>query len=161
MTSDLRGAAEALKDAESAWKTVTTLQPQSRAFGVASYDLFDTLRKVLAVPSAPEKHREVGLDVDTSLRSLEQGVRDLGRFVEQGRDATRACLNSGLLFAPARGRDKTAGHLRARTRGEYLPLPPMDAKTLRDSIERAAAMTCQITRQVGRSTPTHPVLSLR
>lgn len=161
MTSDLRGAADALKDAEAAWKTVTTLQPQDRAFGVASFELFDTLRKVVAVPSAPEKHREVGLDVDTALQSLERGVRDLGHFVEQGRDATRACLNSGLLFAPARGRDNTADHLRARSRGEHLPLTTDQAHDVMEPVERAAAMTCQITRQLDRSTPTHSVLSVR
>ena len=57
MTSDLRGAADALKEAEATWKRVTTLQPQGRAFGAASFELFDTLRKVLAVPAEPEKRR--------------------------------------------------------------------------------------------------------
>jgi len=73
MTSDLRGAADALKDAESAWKTVTTLQPQSGAFGAASYELFDTLRKVIAAPTEQEKQLQLGLDIDTSLASVQRG----------------------------------------------------------------------------------------
>ena len=61
-------------------------------------------------------------------------------FVEQSHDATRACLNSGLLFAPARGRDNTADHLRARSRGEYLPLAIEQAPFLMEPIARAAEL---------------------
>jgi hypothetical protein len=146
MPSDLRGAADALKEAENAWKGVTTLQPQGRAFGAASFELFDTLRKVLAAPAEPEKQRALGLDVNNAMHSIERGTRDLANFVEQSHDATRACLNSGLLFAPARGRDQSVKHLHARNRGEYLPVPISDAHAVIDPIERGAAMVAQTPR---------------
>jgi hypothetical protein len=160
MTSDLRGAADGLREAEAAWKGVTTLHPQGRAFGAASYALFDTLRKVLAAPAEAQKRRELGLDVDASLRSIERGVRDLAMFVEQSHDATRACLNSELLFAPARGRENTADHLRARTRGEYTPLHAAEGVSVSGCIEMAVCLTRQaaLTRT---SEPARPSLSLR
>jgi hypothetical protein len=145
MTSDLRGAADALKAAEAAWKSVTTLQPQGRAFGIASYELFDALRRVLATPAEPETLRTLGLDVKTSLRSLERGARELARFVEQSHDATRACLNSELLFAPARGRDNAADHLRARIRGEHLAVLAHQAQATMEWIARAEMSTRAVT----------------
>ena len=144
VTSDLRGAANALKDAEATWKHVTTLQPQGRAFGVASFELFDTLRKVLAAPTVPEKRTDVGLDVEDSRRTLDRGVQDLAQFLGHSHDITRTCLNSGLLFAPARGRDNTADHLRARTRGEYLPLVAARAHALMEPVERAASLVAHM-----------------
>ena len=40
--------------------------------------------------------------IEQALRSLSRAVDDLAHFILQSRDATRACLNSQLLFAPAR-----------------------------------------------------------
>jgi hypothetical protein len=160
MTSDLRGAADALQEAENAWKGVTTLQPQGRAFGAASFELFDILRKVIAAPAEPEKQRALGLDLDNALRSIEQGTRDLGRFVEQSHDATRACLNSGLLFAPARGRDHSAEHLHARNRGEYIPLNTLDGVSVTGPIERTACLTRQLI-TIRPLEPAQPFLSWR
>jgi hypothetical protein len=145
MTSDLRGAAGALKEAEATWNRVTTLQPQGRAFGAASFELFDTLRKVLAAPAELEKQSRLGLDVNESLRSLQRPARDLARFLEQSHDATRACLNSELLFAPARGRDHSVEHLHSRTRGDYLPVAPNTANDVLEPIERAASLTLVLT----------------
>lgn len=144
MTSDLRGAAECLKEAEATWKRVTTLQPQGRAFGAASFELFETLRKVLAAPVEPERQRALGLDTDQSILSLERGTRDLASFVEQSHDATRACLNSELLFAPARGQDRTAQHLKSRTRGGYLPVSADAATVVLNPIEIAGSRTAQV-----------------
>jgi hypothetical protein len=118
-------------------------QPQGRAFGVASFELFDTLRKIVDAPAGPEKQLPLGLDVDVSLASIERGTADLARFVQQSHDAIRACLNSGLLFAPARGRDNTADHLRARTRGEYIHVGVSDAPSVLEPLERAAWRTAQ------------------
>ncbi|SDP19285.1 hypothetical protein SAMN04489867_1688 [Pedococcus dokdonensis] len=161
MTSDLRGAADALKEAEATWKRVTTLQPQGRAFGAASFELFDTLRKVLAAPIETEKRQRISLDVDTSLRSLEQGTRDLARFVDQSHDVTRACLNSELLFAPARAQDRTVKHLVSRTRGDYLPLAPDAANHLMESIERAASLTAVLAVDTVAVAATHASLAVR
>jgi hypothetical protein len=160
ITSDLRRAADGLKEAEEAWKRVTTLQPQGRAFGAASYELFDTLRKVLAAPTEPQKQPELGLDVDASLRSIGRGVRDLAMFVEESHDATRACLNSELLFAPARGRDNTADQLRARTRGEYTPLNAVEGASVSGCIEMAVCLTGQVALSPV-SEPARPSLSRR
>lgn len=141
MTNHLRGAADALKEAEATWKRVTTLQPQGRAFGVASFELFDTLRKVVAAPVELERQRGLGLDVNESLRSVERGARDLARFVKQSHDATRACLNSELLFAPVRGRSHSVEHLHSRVRGGYVPVAPDATDHLLEPIERAASLT--------------------
>lgn len=144
MTSDLRGAADALQEAEATWKRVTTLQPQGRAFGAASFELFDTLRKVLTAHPEPLKHRALGLDTEQSIPSLARSTGDLANFVKQGHDATRACLNSELLFAPARGRDRSAMHLKLRTRGSYLPVAHDATNHLLEPIERAACLTACI-----------------
>lgn len=149
MTSDLRGAADALKEAEATWKRVTTLQTQGRAFGAASFELFDTLRMVVAAPVDPEKQLELGLEVDASLRSLERGTWDLARFVERSHDATHACLNSDLLFAPTRGRDHSAEHLQSRARGGYVPIAPDAANHLLESIDRAVSLTAGLSVDVG------------
>lgn len=141
VSGDLRRAADALKEAEATWKRVTTLQPLGRAFGAASFELFDTLRMVVAAPVDPDKQLELGLEVDASLRSLERGTRDLARFVERSHDATRACLNSELLFAPARERDHSAEHLQSRARGGYAPIAPDAANHLFESIDRAVSLT--------------------
>lgn len=161
MTSDLRGAADALKEAESTWKRVTTLQPQGRAFGTASFELFDTLRKVVAVPAEPEKQRALGLDIDQSIRALERGTRDLASFVEQSHDASRACLNSELLFAPARGRDHSPEHLQSRTRGGYLPVPPGAANHLFESIHRAASLTAVLSVDTVAVEAARPTMAVR
>ena len=154
LTRDLRGAADALKGAEAAWRTVTTLQRQGRAFGVASFELFDTLRTVMAIPTEPEKMLRAGFDIETSLRSLERGTRDLSWFIEQSREVTGACVNSRLLFAPARGRDNGAHHLRARVRGEYLPIATGRAHGLMEPVARAADLTAHLL--VARRHPVPP-----
>jgi hypothetical protein len=161
MTSDLRGAADALKESETTWKRVTTLQPQSRAFGATSFELFDTLRKVVAVPAEQEKQRALGLDTDESIPSLDRGMRDLARFVEQSHDATRACLNSELLFAPARGLDHSPEHLQSRNRGGYLPVPPDAANHLLGPIERAASLTADLSVDMVAVETAHASLAVR
>ena len=159
-TSDLRCVADALKEAEATWKRVTTLQPQGRTFGAASFELFDTLRKVLNMPAEPEKQRMLGLDVNESLRSLERGTRDLAQALEQSRDATRACLNSELLFAPARGLDHAAEHLHSRSRGGYLPIAPAAANDLLRPVERAASLTNGLCTDMGAVQTAHPSLTV-
>lgn len=162
MTTDLRGAADALKEAEATWKRVTTLQPQGRAFGAASFELFDTLRQVVAAPAEPEKQRELGLRVNESLRSLERGARDLARFVEQSHEATRACLNSELLFAPARGRGgPSRHHLSTRLQGKYVAVPLHEGNVIIDSIEWAATLTARLSTKVAHPPPTRPVLTMQ
>ena len=42
------------------------------------------------------------LDVDQALHSLARGVDDLKHFMERAHEATRACVHSRVLFAPAR-----------------------------------------------------------
>lgn len=160
INSDLRGVADALKEAEVTWKGVTTLQPQGRAFGAASFELFDTLRKILNVPAEPEKQRIIGLNVNESLRSLGRGTRDLAQALEQGRDATRACLNSELLFGPARGRDHAIEHLQSRTRGDYLPLAPAVANHFLRPIESAASLTTRLCVDLGAVQTAHPSLTV-
>lgn len=161
MTSDLRGAADALKEAEATWKRVTTLQPQGRAFGAASFELFDTLRKVVAAPAEHETQKGLGLEVNESLRSLERGARDLARFVGQSHDATRACLNSELLFSPARGQDQSAEHLRSRIRGGYIPVASDAANHLMESIERAASLTAVLSVDMVAVETPHASLAVR
>lgn len=161
MTSDLRGAADALKEAEATWKRVTTLQPQGRAFGAASFELFDTLRKVVAVPAEPAKQHALGLGTDQSIPSLERGMRDLATFVEQSHDATRACLNSELLFAPARCLDQSAEHLQSRARGGYLPVAPDAANYLLESIQRAASLTAALSVDLVAVETAHASLAVR
>jgi hypothetical protein len=161
MTSDLRGAADALKEAEATWKRVTTLQTQGRALGAASFELFDTLRKIVVVPAEPEKQRALGLDIDQSIPSLERGTRDLATFVEQSHDATRACLNSELLFGPARCLDHSAEHLQSRARGGYLPVAPDAANHLLESIQRAASLTAVLSVDLVAVETAHASLAVR
>ena len=52
LTAQLRSGADALRRASTAWKSVSTLQPQSHEFGAASLELFNVMREVISAPTA-------------------------------------------------------------------------------------------------------------
>ena len=52
LTAQLRSGADALRRASTAWKSVSTLQPQSHEFGAASLELFNVMREVITAPAA-------------------------------------------------------------------------------------------------------------
>ena len=129
-TERLRSGAEALKSAATQWKSVSTLQLQSREFGAASLEVFNVMREVLTRPTDLERGSVTTLDVDRALHSLARGVDDLRYFMAHARDTTRACLNSGLLFGPARSLPASTGRLTEVQRGAYVSLKPCDAQGL-------------------------------
>ena len=102
LTAQLRSGADALRKASTAWKSVSTLQPQTHEFGAASLELFNIMREVITAPAALDCGGVTTLDVDQALRSLARGVDDLTHFVARAHEATRACVHSRVLFAPAR-----------------------------------------------------------
>ena len=55
LTAQLRSGADALRRASTAWKSVSTLQPQSHEFGAASLELFNVMREVITAPAALER----------------------------------------------------------------------------------------------------------
>lgn len=66
-------------------------------------------RRIVAAPPEAEKQQEFGLYVETSLRSLERGVGDLGAFVEQGHTDSRAHSCSRVLLRWTRKVARYAG----------------------------------------------------
>jgi hypothetical protein len=130
VTERLRSGAEALKAASTGWKSVSTLQPQSREFGAASLELFDVMREVITSTAALERGRATTLDVDQALHRLARGVDDLTHFMGRAHDATRACLNSGLLVGPARSLPASTDRLTMAQRRAYISLKPCDAQGL-------------------------------
>lgn len=137
LTAQLRAGADALRNASNAWKSVSTLQPQSHEFGAASLELFNVMREVITTPTALERGTGATLDVDQALHSLARGVDDLTHFMARAHDATRACLNSSLLFGPARSLRASAGRLNEVRRGVYVPLDACDAQGLLTLLESA------------------------
>jgi hypothetical protein len=137
LTVQLRSGADALKAVSAAWKTVSTLQPQSHEFGTASLELFNMMREVITTPASAERGSPTTLEVDHALGSLARGVDDLQHFMARAHDATRACLNSGLLFGPARSLSASAGRLNEVRRGAYVPLEACDAQGLLTLLESA------------------------
>jgi hypothetical protein len=91
-----------LKAASAAWKTVTTLQPQSRDFGIASLELFQLMRDAITIDPDTAGRVPSLLVLAEARRSVDRGIRNLRTFVSQAHDVTEPCLNSGVLFAPAR-----------------------------------------------------------
>ena len=83
LTAQLRSGADALRRASTAWKSVSTLQPQSHEFGAASLELFNVMREVITAPTALERGSSTTLDVDQALHSLARGVDDLTHFMER------------------------------------------------------------------------------
>lgn len=140
LTARLRSGAEALKKASTAWKSVSTLQPQSHEFGAASLQLFNIMREAITSNAGMEPGTAPTLDVEQALSSLGRGVDDLTRFMERAHDATRACLKSGLLFGPARSLPASAGRLHEVRRGGYVPLNACDAQGLLTLLESASDM---------------------
>jgi hypothetical protein len=138
LTARLRSGADALKAASAAWRTVTTLQPQSHEFGTASLQLFNIMREVITSPARLERGSAATLDVGQALHNLACGVHDLTRFMARANDATRACLNSGLLFGPARSLSASADRLHEVRRGAYVPLKACDARGLLTLLESAS-----------------------
>jgi hypothetical protein len=138
LTVQLRSGADALKAASAAWKTVSTLQPQSHEFGTASLELFNMIREVITTPAGAERGSPTGHEVDQALGSLARGVDDLKHFMARAHDATRACLNSSLLFGPARSLRASAGRLNEVRRGVYVPLDACDAQGLLTLLESAS-----------------------
>lgn len=120
LTAQLRSGADALRRASTAWKSVSTLQPQSHEFGTASLQLFNVMREVITTPAALERGSGTTLDVDQALHSLARGVDDLKHFMERAHEATRACVHSRVLFAPARALPPSQGRLVERQRGSHV-----------------------------------------
>ena len=120
LTAQLRSGADALRRASTAWKSVSTLQPQSHEFGTASLQLFNVMREVITTPAALERGSGTTLDVDQALHSLARGVDDLKHFMERAHEATRACAHSRVLFAPARALPPNRSRLMERQRGSHV-----------------------------------------
>jgi hypothetical protein len=120
LTAQLRSGADALRKASTAWKSVSTLQPQSHEFGAASLELFKVMREVIAAPAAVERGSATTLDVDQALLSLARGVDDLRHFMARAYEATRACVHRRVLFAPARALPPSQGRLFERQRGSHV-----------------------------------------
>lgn len=120
LTAQLRSGADALRRASAAWKSVSTLQPQSHEFGTASLQLFNVMREVITTPAALERGSGTTLDVDQALHSLARGVDDLKHFMERAHEATRACVHSRVVFAPARALPPSQGRLVERQRGSHV-----------------------------------------
>lgn len=120
LTAQLRSGADALRQASTAWKSVSTLQPQSHEFGAASLELFNVMREVITAPAALDCGGATTLDVDESLRSLARGVDDLTHFMARAHEATRACVHSRVLFAPARALPPSQSRLVERQRGSHV-----------------------------------------
>ena len=130
LTAQLRSGADALRRASTAWKSVSTLQPQSHEFGAASLELFNVMREVITAPAALERGSATTLDVDQALHSLARGVDDLKHFMERAHEATRACVHSRVLFAPARALPPSQSRLVERQRGSHV------------AVERTSAQPC-------------------
>lgn len=120
LTAQLRSGADALRKASTAWKSVSTLQPQSHEFGAASLELFNVMREVISAPTALERGSSTTLDVDQALHSLARGVDDMTHFMERAHEATRACVHSRVLFAPARTLPPSQSRLVERQRGSHV-----------------------------------------
>ena len=120
LTAQLRSGADALRKASTAWKSVSTLQPQSHEFGAASLELFNVMREVITAPAALERGSATTLDVDQALHSLARGVDDLTHFMARAHEATRACVHSRVLFAPARALPPSQSRLVERQRGSHV-----------------------------------------
>ena len=116
--------------ASTAWKSVSTLQPQSHEFGAASLELFNVMREVITAPAATERGSGTTLDVDQALHSLARGVDDLKHFMERAHEATRACVHSRVLFAPARALPPSQSRLMERQRGSHVAVEPNECTAL-------------------------------
>jgi hypothetical protein len=111
LTRQFRSGADALKAAATAWKAITTLQPQSHEFGIASLELFKGLREAMSVGHQSSASRGPDPEADELLRVVALGAHELRPLVTQGQAVTRACLNAGLLFAPRHAMGtKAIGH---------------------------------------------------
>lgn len=130
LTARLRSGADALKQASTAWKSVSTLQPPSREFGTASLQLFNVMRELIASPTGLEPGKAGALDVDQALHSLARGVDDLTHFVARAHEATRACVHSRVLFAPARTLPPSQNRLVERQRGSHIAVEPNECAAL-------------------------------
>jgi hypothetical protein len=149
LADQLRPAAAALQTAEQAWKSVTTLQPQTQEFGQASYDLFAMLREAIQKPPPSLTRAADGRDIERALDSLRRAAINLSQFLDHSHDATRACLNSGLLFAPARILPRDPIRADDRLHRRWVSLQPDGKPDLLATTSAAAIRSRELAIRVG------------
>jgi hypothetical protein len=131
LTYRLRSGADALKAASTAWKTVTTLQTQSHAFGTASLELFRHLREAMKIGPPQVRQPNPAPDVIETLRVVKLGLEDVARYLARSQEVTAACLNTHLLFAPRRAlaREQRSHGMAGRSSG-HMAIDPRDGASV-------------------------------
>ena len=118
--AELQSAKQSLAQAERAWGRTTTLTRPSHEFVTVSRELYETLTIVGKAARHPSVHPE------RAAAHLDRGIAAVGDLMAATRTMPDRLLTANILRAPATTIRSTDDRLRARSRGRYVQVRPLD-----------------------------------
>ena len=139
VSSALRQASEALRQADDQWAAVTTAMQPSHDYVAATRDLFSILKDMGQLDLTPVSsgQREPSLDIEEALSNLSIAGGDLAELLHDAQHLPDVLIRSELLFAPARTLKPSLDRLASRERGVYVAVVEAEIPNLAGHVRRA------------------------